>query len=269
MTADPRVKADAPPAAAARAAIPRSIAVASGKGGVGKTWFTTTLASALAFQRERVLVFDGDLGLANVDVQLGLNPEYDLAAVLSGQAPLEAAISSVEAGAGGFDVLAGASGSGALSALSGPEVAGLTQGLKALGERYGRVLLDLSAGIDANVMHMAAASERVFVVVTDEPTSLTDAYAFIKVLTMTHGKPDLRIVINMADTPAEGRRVHAALAAACRNFLEFEPPLAGVIRRDPHVKQAIRRQVPLLVRHPQADAGLDVSRIAAGISNAR
>ncbi|MEL7028725.1 MAG: AAA family ATPase [Pseudomonadota bacterium] len=255
--------------AAERSVIPNAFAIASGKGGVGKTWFATTLASAFALQGEKVIVFDGDLGLANVDVQLGLNPTHDLSAVLSGRASLEDAVATVDAGAGGFDVLAGASGSGALSSLSQHEVHGVVQGLKALAGQYDRVLIDLGAGIEANVLRLAAAAETVLVVITDEPTSLTDAYAFVKVLTTKHGPMDIRAVVNMVDSPGEGRRVHSALASACRNFLDLDLALAGPIRRDPHVKQAIRHQVPLLVRHPQADAGLDVSRIAALLSSRR
>ncbi|MEM1104119.1 MAG: MinD/ParA family protein [Pseudomonadota bacterium] len=253
---------------ALRAAIPNSVALASGKGGVGKTWLASTLAGALAYQGDRVLLFDGDLGLANIDVQLGLSPEKDLSMVLSGRAPLEEAVATYGEGTGSFDVLAGASGSGALSDLSAPEIAGLLQGLKALGGHYDRLLIDLGAGVDPHVTQLAAAAQTLLVVVTDEPTSMTDAYAFIKILVGRHGRRDIRIAVNMAETSAEGRRVHGALATACQNFLGFEPPLAGIVRRDARVKQAIRQQTPLLARYPQSDAGLDASRMASTLAAA-
>lgn len=148
----------------------RIIAIASGKGGVGKTWLAISLSQALAREGERVLLVDGDFGLANADVQLGLDPRRDLADVLTGRATVaEAAV----AHAAGFDVLPGRSGSGALAALDG---AGLNRLLVALAEaRLGwpLVVLDLGAGLDPSVRRLAAAAETLLVVATDEPTSLT------------------------------------------------------------------------------------------------
>ena len=128
----------------------------------------------------RTLLVDGDLGLANVDVQLGIAPETDLAAVIAGWVELEDAVTPVDGGSanGGFDVLPGRSGSGALAEMSSEEVARLAAGLSALALQYDQVILDLGAGIEANCMRLARAADKVLMVITDEPTSMTDAYAF-------------------------------------------------------------------------------------------
>ncbi|MEL7452375.1 MAG: AAA family ATPase, partial [Pseudomonadota bacterium] len=138
------------------------VAVASGKGGVGKTFMSITLASAFAKAGKRTLLVDGDLGLANIDVQLGIAPETDLAAVIAGWVELDDAVTRVDGGAaeGGFDVLPGRSGSGALAELPQEEVARLAAGLSALALQYDQVVLDLGAGIEANCMRLARAADK-------------------------------------------------------------------------------------------------------------
>jgi len=246
----------------AQVAGPLITAIASGKGGVGKTWFAITLATALSRAGRRVLLFDGDLGLANVDIQLGLNPAHDLGSVLGGRVPMPDAAQRCDAG--GFDVLAGRSGSGALAGLGADAVEQLLAGLGQLA--YDHVLLDLSAGLDAATRRLAAGADRLLVIATDEPTSLTDAYAVIKLHEADMPRGDVRLVINQAAGEAAGQRTYATLARACAQFLGRTPPLAGVVRRDDKVRDAIRRQMPLLARHPQSAAGADVTRMAAGLT---
>lgn len=236
------------------------IAVASGKGGVGKTWLAVTLSHALARSGQRVLLFDGDLGLANVDVQLGLDPQHDLGGVLAGRLRLREAVQAHADG--GFDIIAGRSGSGGLAGLAPRQLGGLTGELMALASAYDRVILDLGAGVDRTVRHLASQAATTFVVSTDEPTSLTDAYAFIK-LTLKHDPgADVRVVVNLAASRHDGERTHATLRKACENFLSASPALAGVVRRDPRVKESIRHQAPLLLRHPGCPAADDVEALA-------
>lgn len=245
------------------ATVPRlsnGLAIASGKGGVGKTWLSITLCHAWARLGQNVLLFDGDLGLANVDVQLGLAPPKDLGGVFAGDYTLaEAASSAVD---GGFTVIAGRSGSGGLATLAPERLARIGSALAALGSSYDRVVLDLGAGVERTVRRLAAQAGRCLVVTTDEPTAMTDAYAFIKLSVQQKVRPDVRIVVNMAETQGDGERTYATLRKACETFLKVSPPLAGVVRRDSKVKDAIRHQSPLLLRHPNTPAAVDVDALA-------
>lgn len=245
----------------------RLIAIASGKGGVGKTWLSITLAHALARAGDRTLLFDGDLGLANVDVQLGLTPSVDLGDILAGKRALAEAVQKIDGGAGdgGFDVLAGRSGSGTLAQLARGPLETVTRALHLLSAQYDRTIVDLGAGIDQTVLSLTAACDVTLVVLTDEPTSLTDAYALIKMMSRAGEPRDIRVVANMAPSTEEGQKAWGALANACRNFLKFEPPLVGLVRRDTRVKDAIKRQLPILTRHPNATAALDVCAIAKAL----
>ena len=237
---------------------PRRIAIASGKGGVGTTWFAITLAHALAQDGANVLLFDGDLGLANIDIQLGLCPDRDLAGVLSGRVTPEEAITPFPAG--GFDVLPGRSGSGGLATLPPPRLEWLLDGLAR--QPHGITLLDLGAGLDPATRRLAAWADTLLVIATDEPTSLTDAYAVLKLYAADCPAPDARIIVNQASSIASGQRTFTTLARASTQFLGTAPTLAGIIRRDDHVRDAIRRQMPLLTRHPGCNAALDVCGVA-------
>jgi flagellar biosynthesis protein FlhG len=260
-------EASAPLAGAGRADTPPLVAIASGKGGVGKTWFAITLAHALALRGRRVLLFDADLGLANVDIQLGLMPAHDLASVLAGRATLAQAV--LRHREGGFDILAGRSGTGSLSGLSPDRLERLLAGLREAAAPYHLVLLDLGAGVEHGARRLAAAADRLLVLATEEPTSLTDAYAVLKLhaadRAASPGGGDTRIIVNQATSRAGGERTYATLARACASFLGRTPPLAGIIRRDDRVRDAIRKQALLLTRHPSTAAAADVEAIADGL----
>ena len=255
------------PARPAPARIGRSIAVASGKGGVGKTWFAITLAHALARTGHKVLLLDGDLGLANVDIQLGLLPAHDLGSVIAGQCRLADAVIHH---ACGFDILAGRSGSGALAALDDAAIDTMLAALHVAATSYDHIVLDLGAGIDRTTRRLARFADLLLVLATEEPTSLTDAYAVLKLHhadRATHAAPSqARIVVNQASTAAAGQRTYATLARACTAFLGHTPPLAGIIRRDDRVRDAIRRQTPLLQRHPNSPAAADVEQVARAVA---
>jgi len=253
--------------AAVKAAAPSNVvSVASGKGGVGKTWLAITLAHAISASGQSCLLFDGDLGLANVDVQLGLDPVRDLAtAVATEQALHEIAVPVPDTG---FHVVAGRSGSGGLAAMAAGQIDQLGKSLRTLAQRYDRVVLDLGAGIDRTVRTLAGHAGVGLVVTNDEPTALTDAYAYIKVVKRQRPDADLRIVVNMAANQREGERTYATLRKACENFLRVTPPLLGVVRRDDRVRESIRHQCPLLTRYPNADAAADVHALARRLLDA-
>jgi flagellar biosynthesis protein FlhG len=236
------------------------IAVASGKGGVGKTWLTVTLAHLLARSGRSVLLFDGDIGLANVDVQLGITPQRDLGSVLSGRSTLKEAITHYEEG--GFDIIAGRSGSASLATMPVDKLQTIANALRALQNDYDFVIIDLGAGIEQHVQYLASIASRCLVIVTDEPTSLTDAYAFIKIAQQSRPAPDIGIVINQAATQKEGEGTYQAINKACSNFLGISPPLMGVIRRDNKVKDSIRNQKSILLKAPHCTAASDAALIS-------
>jgi len=251
-----------------RRALPRQanlMIVASGKGGVGKTWFSITLSQALAGNGKRVLLVDGDLGLANVDVQLAMSPDHDMASVVAGKIGLAEAITPYASGAMGFDVLAGRSGSGALDTLSRKQIESLCGDLVRAAVHYDHVIVDLAAGMNSHMTPLFSRIGKALIVVTDDPTSLTDAYAMIKFLITLHPGMDIRIIVNMADSRAQAEKTFGAVHRACVHFLQFTPNMAGHIVRDKHVTQAIRAQAPVLARYPQSEAAVLVQQIASSM----
>lgn len=236
------------------------IAVASGKGGVGKTWFSITLSHALAREGQKVLLFDGDLGLANVDVQLGLMPKRDLNDVIRGRVGLDKVIQRYEEG--GFDIIAGRSGQASLSALPSQRLTVLRDQILEIAEGYDAVIIDLGAGVDRTVRMLSASATRTLLVTTDEPTSLTDAYAFIKLGNAAGMSRHVGVVVNQATNEIEGERTYKTLLKACENFLRLSPPLVGMVRSDVKVKESIRHQTPILTRSPSSNPASDVEKIA-------
>lgn len=236
------------------------IAVASGKGGVGKTWFSITLAHALTKTGKNVLLFDGDLGLANVDVQLGLMPKRDLNDVIRGRLGLDKVIVRHEEA--GFDIIAGRSGQASLSALPSQRLALLRDQLLDVAQKYDYVIIDLGAGIDRTVRMLSAAATRTVLVTTDEPTSLTDAYAFLKLGNASGASKHVGVVVNMTSSVTEGEKTYRTLLKASENFLRLKPPMTGMIRYDKKIRESIRAQTPILTRYPNADAAEDVCSIA-------
>lgn len=240
------------------------IAVASGKGGVGKTWFSITLSHALAKAGKKVLLFDGDLGLANIDVQLGLMAKRDLNDVIEGNLGLEHVVEHYTDG--GFDIVAGRSGHGSLSSLPLERLNNLLQQIRGIVPQYDAVIIDLGAGIDRTVRFITAATDTTIVVTTDEPTALTDAYALIKLSHAAGHGDNIKVVINMSADIKEGEGTYNTLLKACKNFLKLSPSLIGIIRQDKRVKEAIRAQTPYLTRSPNTETAADIEKIAKTVS---
>ena len=245
----------------------RLITIASGKGGVGKTWLSVTLSHALSHLGKKVALFDGDLGLANVDIQLGIMPDRDLGHVISGECDFSGIATPYSDNDGSsFDVLPGKSGSGALGSLSRQTLTQLRRGLTETALQYDRLLLDMAAGVDPAVTILSNHSGKILVVMTADPTSLTDAYAFIKLTVMQNPQADIAIVVNNVPSKKDGDRAHSAIKRACEGFLKISPPLIGIIRTDTKVVDSIRAQVPILTRHPNSDAAADVKALAAALT---
>lgn len=274
MTAAPPLRAGQGPAPSQAPPRPRAlpapiVAIASGKGGVGKTWLSVTLSAAWARQGRKTLLIDCDLGLANIDVQLNVRPQADLNSVLKGWVDLDAAITPVFGGPnreGGFDLIAGHSGSGALAAARLEDAARVCEGARRLSAHYDRLILDVSAGIDPVVQRFCRGADKLAIVTNEEPPAMMDAYALIKLMKLNGGQGAPWIIINMAESRARGRKVFDQLAAACEQHLGLRPRLAGVVQRDPRVSDAIRAQMPLQMRHPQSQALEDALRVAEALS---
>ena len=242
----------------------RLVTIASGKGGVGKTWVSVTLSQALARLNKNILLFDGDLGMANVDIQLGMMPTKDVSNVISGDMTIAQATTTYSEPGNKvhFDVLAGKSGSGSLGALTREKLSKLRTGLINSAANYDNVLLDLAAGIDPSVIALSYHKGTILVVMTADPTSLTDAYAFIKVTNMRNPNAKIAIVVNNAASKKEGERTYEAVKRACEGFLKISPPLAAIIKTDNKVREAIRSQTPLFSRYPQSEAAANVMELA-------
>lgn len=235
------------------------IAIASGKGGVGKTWLAITLSHLIARGGRKVLLFDGDIGLANVDVQLGLTPQHDLSEVFFADADIKDVVTPHVPN---LDIIAGRSGSGSLATLSQEKLINLKKQLTKLAKEYDVVLVDLGAGVEEHVRSLASVAGRCLVVVTDEPTSLTDAYAFIKLCMTENPELPFDIVVNQSASLKEGEQTFDSLNKACINFLKISPPCLGIIRKDGKVRESIRNQQSIITRAPHCTAASDTATIA-------
>ena len=235
--------------------------IASGKGGVGKTWLSIHLSHALGLIGENILLVDGDFGLANVDVQLGLMPKIDLSSVLRGEHTLETCL--LKEGFGAFHLLPGQSGSHDMVRLSPSRIALFKSLLMQQTQKYERVILDLGAGIGEMVMRFIPMASDVIVVVSGESTSLTDAYALIKVIHKKYPHIQVRTVINQVKTAHEGEVVFQKLARACEKFLGLRLSHLGSVMWEKHVRDAIQRQCLLPELYEDSLAWQNIQKIAA------
>jgi flagellar biosynthesis protein FlhG len=235
------------------------IAVTSGKGGVGKTNVVANLAVTLAQGGKRVLVLDADLGLGNLDVLLGLAPRYTLEHVLRGEKRLSQILLR---GPAGIMVLPASSGVQELTALTRDQQRTLSDEIDGLSADVDVMLIDTGAGISSNVLYFAVAAQTILVVVSPEPTALTDAYALMKVLSGRHSETHFRLLVNMAENLREGREVYRRLCLVADRFLNISIDYVGAIPDDDHVSMAVCRQRAIVELHPQAPASQEFRRLA-------
>jgi len=235
------------------------IAVTSGKGGVGKTNLSVNLSVQLASLGREVMLLDADLGLANVDVLLGLSPKYNLAHVIEGRATLEEVL--VE-GPGGVRIVPAASGIQRMAELTSAEHAGLIRSFSELNHDLDYLVIDTAAGISDGVVSFVRAAREVLVVVCDEPSSITDAYALIKVFNCDHGVSRFHMVANRVRNPTEGHALFTKLSRVCTKFLDLTLDYAGAIPEDEYLRRAVQRQRPVVLAYPSSPAARAVGELA-------
>lgn len=238
----------------------RVIAVTSGKGGVGKTNVAVNIAVCLARAGERVMLFDADLGLANVDVALGLKPQFDIQHVVSGERDLDDVIMQ---GPGGVRIVPASSGVARMASLSPTEQAGLVHAFSTLRTPVDTLIVDTGAGIDKTVLTFTAACQDIIVVVCDEPTSLTDGYSLIKVLNQDCGVKRFQVLANMVDNDLQGRQLFERLCKASDRYLDAHLGFLGAVPRDEYLRRAVRAQESVVLAYPRSPS----SRALADIAN--
>lgn len=240
------------------------VAVTGGKGGVGKSNVTLNVAVAMAAQGKRVLVLDADLGLANIDVMLGLRVRRNLSHVLSGECTLDEVI--VE-GPHGLMIIPATSGTQSMVELSAAEHAGLIRAFSELKTPVDVLLVDTAAGISDMVMSFARAAQDIMVVVCDEPTSITDAYALMKLLTREYGVFRFKVVANMVRSLREGQELFGKLTRVTDRFLDASLELVACIPYDNNVRQAVRKQKVIVDAFPKSPAALAFRALANKVAS--
>ncbi len=243
----------------------RVIAVSSGKGGVGKTNTSVNLGIALAQKGARVVLLDADLGLANVEVLLGINSLYNLQHVVTGQ---QSMMDVVVEGPGGIQLVPGSSGIAKIADLGPMARENVLNGLEELQRHADYILIDTMAGIGQNAVAFAIAADEVLLVTTPEPSSIVDAYATIK--TVFHQRPEAKfnVIVNQVMNKQQAAAVAHKLADVTGRFLQRNVTFAGFIPRDPRVMQAVMQTVPYILRYPSAPASRAVMTIATRLHQA-
>ena len=236
------------------------IAVTGGKGGVGKTSVSVNLATALSASGKRVVLLDGDLGLANADVFLGLSPRYTLAHVLSGERTLDEIIVKAPQG---FHVVPAASGAADLANMGATEHLGLVRAFSSLAARVDVLIVDTAAGLSHSVLQFSQAAQHVVVVICDEPASLTDAYALVKVLSRSHGVSRFRVVANQVRVTGAGGELFSRFERVTARFLDVVLEFAGEIPEDELLRRSVREQRPGFDAYPACPASRAFKKLAA------
>jgi flagellar biosynthesis protein FlhG len=241
----------------------RVFAVASGKGGVGKTWVSISLGHALSRLNRRVLLVDCDVSLANVDVQLGLTPNIDLQDAFLGEVAFSKVVRPVASL--GFDIVPGRARTSYLNGLDRSVVGWMLGELDQIAGNYDVVILDLPTGLELGVRDLMQHADHQIIVTTSEPTALTDAYALIKATRRIQRESVPGLICNLAEHEKAGRETLDGFVRVCDRFLDVKPSQLGVVRRDKRVPEAIGRQTALLDCYPRSDAARDIASIAETI----
>ena len=238
------------------------IAVSGGKGGVGKSNISVNLSIALAELRRRVVLLDADLGLANVDVLLGIRTTHTLADVLAGTHSLTDVLVT---GPAGMKIVPASSGVQRMAELSSAEHAGLINAFNDLSDQVDILVIDTAAGISDTVVSFVRAANEVIIVVCDEPSSITDSYALIKLLNKEHRMQRFRVVANMTRTPQEGINMFNKLNTVCERFLDVTLQFVGQIPFDENVRKAVQKQKALLEFAPSSKAAIAIRALAQAV----
>ncbi len=242
----------------------RVVAVTSGKGGVGKTNIAVNLGVALARQGRRTALLDADMGLANVDILLGLQPRFNLSHVIAGDKSLDEIL---VAGPEGLQIVPAASGIQQMAELSPVEQAGLIRAFSELRLPLEVLLVDTAAGISATVVNFARACQEIVVVVCDEPTSLTDAYAFIKLLYRDYGLYQFQVLCNQVRSAEQGRQLFEKLYRVTDRYLDVTLRYLGAVPYDDAVRKAVQQQRPFVTAFPDSSAARAIRELARKIDH--
>lgn len=237
----------------------RVIAITSGKGGVGKTNIVANLGYTLCKAGKRVLIFDADLGLGNLDVLLGLTPRYNLSHVVEGTKKISEIIIS---GPGNLKILPASSGIQELTKLTSSQKIGILNELNTLLSDYDIVLIDTAAGISSNVLYFNASADEIMVVVTPEPTSITDAYALMKILSVKYQEKHFRLIVNLAKNAKEAEAVSRQLCLVANRFLDISIEYFGNVLADDKVKEGVRKQKIVSEFAPMTQASRNFAELA-------
>ncbi|WP_286265444.1 MinD/ParA family protein [Thalassotalea atypica] len=235
------------------------IAVSGGKGGVGKTNVSLNTSIALAQAGKRVLVLDADLGLANVDVMLGLRVQRNISHVLSGECELDDII--IE-GPSGIKIIPATSGSQSMVDLTPAEHAGLIRAFSELKTEFDILIVDTAAGISDMVLSFSRAAQDVMLVVCDEPTSITDCYALMKLLSRDHGVFKFKVVANMVRSQREGQQLFGKLTKVTDRFLDVALELVAIIPFDENIRKSVRKQKVIVEAFPASPAAMAFKDLA-------